>query len=302
MRYRLALFVLGLLACLAASASVQITVHDTRYAIVASSEAVEPVLDWTQGVIFVTGQGRARSTVVGARVRPAAREAATADARLRLAKVFGGIKLTSYATLADAVATGLLPELHADSLCAALFPVVERWDTVSRTLTLTSALPLSGPGSMNELAARMLAFEQKLLKPGAPTVHSPKEITLRPTPPPTQMFDGPYTGVILDCRGLGFTPTLLPKLLAQDGTELWGTAGINGVLVKEKGLVRYARDLREALSSRRAGTLPLLLRPIGTAEPLNGNLVLRPEDVKLLADEKASTTWLATLSVVILID
>ncbi|HOS44783.1 MAG TPA: hypothetical protein PK794_13925, partial [Armatimonadota bacterium] len=133
-------------------------------------------------------------------------------------------------------------------------------------------------------------------------VYTAQQMTLRPRAPLHQVSSGPYSGLVLDCRGLGYTPVFIPRLVGQDGAEVWGVTGVNLALVKEKGLVAYAPDLKVALLSGRAGNVPLLIRPLGTAGPLRGDLVLRAEDITALRDEHAAETFLATLSLMILID
>jgi hypothetical protein len=298
MRLIWALMILGV----AVLVSAQTKLLDPHYTVTAPSAAMAPTIDWTQGAIFVTTEGKAATTVMGPRAHDVAFDDAKSKGCKALTGVFDGVKLTGYATIADAVKTGLLPVLNRASLCSGLTPVIERWNSEKRTLYLTSALPLTGPGSLNAVAADVLLFEQKLLVPGKPNQHPVADIVLKPGAPPAQLTQGPYSGLILDCRGLGFAPILLPKLVAKDGTEIWGTEGINPLAVKEIGLVAYAKDLRAALSSRRAGDTPLIVRPIGTAGALRGNLVLRAEDIQLLKDQQAASTFLSTLAIVILLD
>ncbi|OPZ87648.1 MAG: hypothetical protein BWY76_00354 [bacterium ADurb.Bin429] len=302
MRNILAVVVLCMLVLAPAFAAVQVTVYESQYGLSAPTGPAEPVADWSRGVLFVTADGRASSTVAGTRAPAAARQAAMVAARARLAMHLGAMKLTGFVTLGDALATRLLPAVSLEALCAPLRLVVERYNTSTRACTVTAVLPLTGPGSPSEVAAQMLTLLQgpkgKEMRP----VYTAKQMTLKPSAPPNQVSSGPYSGLVLDCRGLGYTPVFTPRLIWQDGAEVWGVTGVNAVLVKEKGLAAYAPNLKVALLNGRAGNVPLLVRPLGTAGPLRGDLVLRAEDIKALQDEHAAETFLATLSLIILVD
>jgi hypothetical protein len=302
MRYILAVLMLCLVALVPARASVQVTVHDSRYGLTQPGAPGDPTFDWTRGVIFVTDAGKAPSTMMGARSAAQAREAALTAAQARLRIQLGALKLTGFATLDEAITTKLVPSLCLESMCAPLRPVVERYDSVTRTCTLTAVLPLTGAGSLSDVAAKMLALQQGPQGKGMRPVYTAKEMTLRPSAPFTQVSAGPYSGLVLDCRGLGYTPVLTPRLIGQDGAEVWGVTGLNLALVKDKGLAAYAPTLNAALMSGRVGNVPLLVRPLGTAGPLRGDLVLRAEDITALHDAHAAESFLSTLSLVILID
>lgn len=301
MRYILAMLLLS--ALLAPTfASVQVTVHDPRYHLSAPGAPTDPAYDWVRGVIFVSDQGTAPSTLMGPRTLLVARQAALTAAKARLAAHLGEMKLTSFATLGEAITTKLLPDATLDIVCAQASPVVEKYDPATRTCILTCVLPITGPDSLSNVAAQMLAIQQSPKGKDTRPTYADKDYTLRPTAPPTQLSSGPYTGLVLDCRGLKYTPVLTPKLIGQKGNAVWGTAGLNLALVKEKGVAAYAPDLRAALQNGRAGNTPLIIRPLGTAGPLRGDLVLRAEDITALQDAHAAETFLSTLSIVILID
>lgn len=303
MRYILAVLLLCGIALTPALASVSVMVYDSRYLLAAPSAPADPTIDWVRGVIFVSDAGAAPRTMVGAaRTQQFAREQALDAVKTRLAANLGAMKLTSFATLGEALTTKLLPDADMETLCAQIRPVVERYDSIERVCIITCALPLGGGASLHEVAAKMLVIQQDPKRKDTRPVYTDKAMTLYKTAPATQITSGPYTGLVLDCRGLNYAPVITPKLIGQKGNEVWGTTGINVSLVREKGVALYLPDLKVALLNGRVGNTPMLIRPIGTAGPLRGDLVLRPEDIKALEVEHAATTFLSTLSLVILID
>ena len=149
----------------------------------------------------------------------------------------------------------------------------------------------------------MLRIEQSLYPSNAAAPITPREkMTLRPRVPVTQISDGPYTGLILDCTKLGYEPALLPKIIGEDGAEVWGSQKVNRLQVMEKGAVSVASGMRDALALKRIGETPLILKPLGTAGLLHGDVVISADDAKLLMEQNAKSHFLEPLNIVIVID
>jgi len=303
MRY--ALLVVGmLLALLAASVSVaQTTVHDASYKVVLGDEPPGVRVDWAAQAVFIITQAKAPANAMGRNAYKIALDSALKQARQQALTGFQEMKLTSYATLKETVVTSVLSEETVSSVSKAVRPVVDRWNAHERTITLLSALPLVGSGTLGEVAARMLKIEQQMYATNALAPVTPRErMQLRTIQPVTQISEGPYTGLLLDCTGLHYTPALLSKFVAEDGSEFWGTLKVNRLLVMEKGVASYTTDFKAGLSMTRLGETPLIIRPIGTAGKLYGDLVFTADDAKLIMEEDAKSHFLDGLNIVIVID
>ncbi len=73
---------------------------------------------------------------------------------------------------------------------------------------------------------------------------------------------GPFSAIVIDCRGLGLRATLAPKLYDATGRELYGTVHIDPDFAIETGIVGYPRTMYDALRSRRAGNHPLIVKAV----------------------------------------
>lgn len=301
MRRVVAILGLALAIAVPALATMETAVHDYTYRISVRNEVPGIRVDYARQAVIITTVAHAPVQQMGGNARTTARALALTDAKKSVSAAFGATRLTAYATVNEMLLTGYLPTDSTAQIGANIRPIAEGWDTDQRTIKLVSAMPLTGANSPGELAARMLKIEQDAFpKQVCPRSHAPMDAILHPSKTPVkQLSDGPYTGVILDCAGLNYTPVLLPKLVSKDGTELWGMLGVNPQLVMEKGLTGYAATLKEAVASLRAGAKPYVIRPLGTCGPLQGDLVLSDEDAKQLAELQTATNCLSTLSVVI---
>ncbi|MGC4044674.1 MAG: hypothetical protein QM758_12840 [Armatimonas sp.] len=79
----------------------------------------------------------------------------------------------------------------------------------------------------------------------------------------TPMDDqGPFSAIIVDCRGLNLRAMLAPKLYDATGRELYGTVRVDPDFAIETGIVGYPRSMYDALRSKRAGSHPLIVKAI----------------------------------------
>jgi len=94
-----------------------------------------------------------------------------------------------------------------------------------------------------------------------------------------------FTGLVIDATLVSFKPTLSPRVLADDGSELFGAARVKPAFLTKQGVVAYATTVELAKKSERVGATPLVVVATGLA---GNELKLSPEDVAKL---KATNTW-----------
>ena len=130
----------------------------------------------------------------------------------------------------------------------------------------------------------------------APAVQTP----IAPTTPPAEIVPtgqavGGYTGVIIDCTGLGLRTAMSPVIKADNGRPIYGYKNLDSDKVVANGMASYARSDADAT---RAGTNPLRLRAVsidGGANP-----VLSASDANRLLLENGASGFLDATNVVFL--
>ncbi len=70
------------------------------------------------------------------------------------------------------------------------------------------------------------------------------------------------TGVVVDARGLDFTPTAAPSLLSDNGQQLYGIRWITPAALKKHSPAQYVSDPADPLAQKRAGANPIFLRAV----------------------------------------
>ena len=142
--------------------------------------------------------------------------------------------------------------------------------------------------------------------PPAPTVQPPAapapavQTPAAPTTPPAEIVPtgravGGYTGVIIDCTGLGLRPAMSPVIKAENGRPIYGYKNLDSDKVVANGMASYARSDADAT---RAGTNPLRLRAVSIDN--GANPVLSANDANRLLLENGASGFLDATNVVFL--
>lgn len=116
--------------------------------------------------------------------------------------------------------------------------------------------------------------------------------------------EGNYTGLIIDARGLKVSPTMAPKILKADSTNLYGTGNLDIDVLVDKGMVSYFKDLDAAKTDARVGSKPLVIRAIGVykREAASSDVVISDADAAKLLAEDAKTRFLKKMNVIFVVD
>ncbi|MDE2814281.1 MAG: hypothetical protein OXM01_14720 [Gemmatimonadota bacterium] len=102
--------------------------------------------------------------------------------------------------------------------------------------------------------------------------------------------EAPYTGLLIDVRGLGLQPSIAPRVLSAEGHVIHGAATVDRTLTTDYGVAGYDDDIDRAYTSERLGgeeANPFVVRATGTAGRYSGDAILDNFDAVqvLQADE-----------------
>ena len=102
--------------------------------------------------------------------------------------------------------------------------------------------------------------------------------------------EAPYTGLLVDVRGLGLQPSIAPRVLSAEGHVIHGAATVDRSLATDYGVAGYDDDIDRAYTSERLGgeeANPFVVKATGTAGRYSGDAILDNFDAAqvLQADE-----------------
>ena len=275
-----------------------------RYAIEPlGSPRAEGYIDWTQHALFAYGAGVAPAAVTNpVQQRLHGLRQARDDAFRTLRELIGQVRLSADTLLQDAglerdfqefarVAIGSQSEdqgryriavrlLLLGDFAAAVLPQVEPIDPRSHPFP-------AAPAADDSLAADP-----------APTPADSLAADAAPAPADSLAADelvffvpnAPYTGLLIDVRGLGLQPSIAPQVFSAAGHLIHGVATVDRGLATDYGVAGYDDDLNRAYTSERLGgeaAKPFIVKATGTAGRYSGDAILDDFDAAqvLQADE-----------------
>lgn len=99
----------------------------------------------------------------------------------------------------------------------------------------------------------------------------------------------PYTGILVDARGLDLQPSMSPRILSEEGRIIYGAATVDHDYATQYGIIGYDKDIDRALKSDRLGgekANPFVVKATRTSGLYSGDAVLSEFDATrvLMAD------------------
>jgi hypothetical protein len=134
-------------------------------------------------------------------------------------------------------------------------------------------------------------------KPEPPKVVQPQQTQpeKKPEPAPqppasvpdqstTQFKGGKATGVVIDGRGLGLKPALLPKIIDPQGQEIYVGQVVARTNAVEQGVAGYAKDVNAAANNFRVTDNPAVIRGVRASGAARTDIILSQSDSQMLRD------------------
>jgi hypothetical protein len=99
-----------------------------------------------------------------------------------------------------------------------------------------------------------------------------------------QFKGGKATGVVIDGRGLGLKPALLPKIVDPQGQEIYVGQVVARTNAVEQGVAGYAKDVNAASNNFRVTDNPAIIRGVRASGAARTDIMLSQSDSQVLRD------------------
>lgn len=259
--------------------------------------AADGVTDWQNQSVRADGFGApppgARNP---AQAKALARRAAILDAYRNLGEYTEGVNVTSETTVKDMVVENDSIKTKMSALIKGAKIVAEQ---VNPDGSYQVTMQIAMFGGTDSLAAAVLPATQTIEPFPVPTatvvpvVKTPGNV---PAPGPATPVNGHgYTGLIVDCSGLGLECVMSPVILDGNEKPIYGHKNLDPAKVIKYGMASYSRDGITDLD--RAGNNPLVIKALRVAGN-NCNPVISSEDANRVLSENQITGFLTNCAVV----
>ncbi len=111
-----------------------------------------------------------------------------------------------------------------------------------------------------------------------------------------------YTGLIVDARGTGAKPAMVPLLVDESGKEVYGSVFVSREYAVQQGVCMYASALAHPEQHPRVGPNPLVVKGLRTFVDRNCDIVISNADAAKLMDVSANLGFLKQCRVMIILD
>jgi len=251
-------------------------------------DVVEPTgssgkVDWTTGVITAVGIGAPPAQPANAaQARAMAERAAQVVAYRNLLEAIKGVRVDSTTTVENFMVSSDVIKTEVSGIIQGA-TVMDKKYMSDGSVEVTVGMKLTG------------ALADALLPKGPAT---PTGIAGTLTPGATGQI---YTGLIVDARGLGVRPAMAPKVLNEDGKEVYGSAWISRDYAVREGMVGYLKDPVAAQANPRVTDKPLMVKALKVAGDGRVDMVISNADAATLQSASQNLSMLEKC-VIILVD
>jgi hypothetical protein len=239
-------------------------------------------VDWTTGVITSVGIGAPPANPANpAQARAMAERAAQVVALRNLLESVKGVRIDSATTVENFMVTSDVIRTQVSGFVQGA-TVMDKKYMSDGSVEVTVGMKLTGA-----LADALLPKTAPAAAPGTTMPGAAGQV---------------FTGLIVDARGLGVRPAMAPKILSEDGKEVYGSAWINRDWAVREGMAGYLKDPAQAQSNPRVTDKPLMVKAIKTTGDARVDVVISNADAALIQGSSQNLSFLEKCRVIILVD
>ena len=111
-----------------------------------------------------------------------------------------------------------------------------------------------------------------------------------------------FTGLVIDARGVALKPALVPRLLDENGQEVFGAAFVSREFAVQWGTGGYSVDIKASRNNQRVGRNPLVVKGLRTSEPGHCDIIISNTDAAKLLSSSEHLSFLKECRVLIVVD
>ncbi len=283
----LALIIISSLVLAVGSASAQL-VGRVKDVIEPSGSSGE--VDWTTSVITAVGIGAPPAQLANAtQARAMAERAAQVSAYRNLLDAVKGVRINSTTTVENFIETSDVIRTDINGIIQGATMMDKKYMS-DGSVEITVGMKLTG------------ALADEFLTKTAPMTKSSVTFQAGATAPPADVDGQLYTGLIVDARGLDVRPAMAPKIMNEDGKEIYGSATISRDYAVREGMAEYLKDLNAAQTNPRVADKPLLVKAVKVSGGARADLTISNADATALQSAAQNLSMLEKCRVILVID
>jgi len=258
-------------------------------------------INWTKGVVQAKGIGAPPERYYGKpQARPMALRAAKLDAMRNLLEATKGVRISSTTLVKDFAVTSDIIMSQIEGMVKGA-QVVHQEYMSDGTVEVTMQMSLMG--GFAQLILPMEIKQVESIRPIPPVHKEPlPPIVKKPSAPAPKPVSEVFTGMVIDARGINARPAMAPKILNENGEEVYGSAYVSREFAVQQGMSGYAKDLTAAQSNPRVTNSPLTVKGLRTEGHGRSDIIISNADASRLRSASEHLSFLKKCRVMIVVD
>lgn len=279
-------------------------------------------VNWETGVMTAIGIGAPPANAVNtAQARGMAKRAATVIARRNLLELLRGVQINSDTTIKnfmvanDVVVSRIRGFLQNSQILDTAYMSdgsvevtvgIRLRDGVADVLlpkpTAFRTMPVPQSGKEPEVEFATVEDMNAMANANGTADDAEAPVAEAAPAPALDLPSKPYTGLIVDARGLGLRPAMSPRILDEEGREVYGTALVKRDYAIRQGMAGYAKDVDMASANDRVGENPLYIPAVDIAGAAGTDVVISNKQAESIRAAKETPAYLAQCRVMFVLD
>jgi hypothetical protein len=254
-------------------------------------------VDWTTGVITAVGIGAPPAQPANAaQARAMAERAAQVVAYRNLLEAVKGVRVDSTTTVENFMVSSDVIKTEVSGIIQGA-TVMDKKYMSDGSVEVTVGMKLTGA------LAEALLPKGGMPAPAAPGMPAAPGAPAAPAPGAAPVAPGQlYTGLIVDARGLGVRPAMAPKIINEEGKEIYGSAMVSRDYAVREGMAGYLKDPAAAQTNPRVADKPLTVKAVRVSGDSRVDLMISNNDAAAIQNAAQSLSMLEKCRVIILVD
>jgi hypothetical protein len=257
-------------------------------------------VDWTNGVVTVVGIGAPPANAVNAaQARAMTKRAALVMAQRNLLETLKGVRVDSETLVENFIIT-------SDGIRTAVQGIIRGASEMKTQYMSDGSVEVTiGVKLAGALAEELLPKPAGPPQPGLPPapLAAPSTSAAPTQPSGAAAPSGPIlTGLVVDSRGLRVRPAMVPKVLNEDGREIYGSAFVKREYAIQQGMAGYSKDLAAAQIHPRVTNNPLTVKGLRASGSGKTDVVISNADAATIHSAASNLSFLSNCRVMIVVD
>ncbi len=223
-------------------------------------------INWQDQIIRSTGIGAPNPKMPLAAQRAGAIEAAKRVALRNLLETVKGMAINSETTVENAMIASDVINTQVSGVVRN-FKIVDTRYMSTGDVEVDVEIPLSG-------VLYDALMPHQVSGPMMPGQNFPIDPSFLP------QQSGVFTGLIIDARGSGLRPAMAPRIIDEQGNEVYGSGYVSRDYAVQIGVVGYEKDINRARTDERVKDNPMVVKGLKASGANRTDIVISNSDAQ----------------------